>query len=83
MCKRNITIVPAASGELQCPTCGATEMHPTKNQLLIRAFKVNDGQGWWSQCLVCAGYYDENLNVKPIGSNGRDPDYDHNLGWFL
>jgi len=37
-----------------CPKCGNPESHPTKNLILIRAFKVDD----WSQCLVCAGHFD-------------------------
>jgi len=51
-----------------CPKCNAPEMHPHKNALLIRAFKVFAGGAWRSECLVCAsadgaakGGYDENL----------------------
>jgi hypothetical protein len=68
--------------EVRCPKCGAGEMHPDGDKLLIRGFKVYADRHWWSQCLVCAGYYDENLKVKPVGSNGRDPDYDRSAGWF-
>lgn len=69
---------------LRCPTCGADECHPTmKDAVLIRAFKVGDKNGhWWSQCLVCAGYYNADLTVKPVGKDGINPDYDQNLGWF-
>ncbi len=44
---------------LRCPKCGAPESHPNGKHVLIRAFKVdmNDGHGWYSQCLVCSGYY--------------------------
>jgi hypothetical protein len=69
--------------EVRCPKCGAGEMHPNGQWLLVRGFKVCDKGGyWWSQCLVCAGYYNADLTLKPIGANGRDPDYDHELGWF-
>lgn len=69
---------------LTCPKCGAQECHPTdKDKILIRGFKVGDASGyWWSQCLVCAGYYNEDLTVKPIGADGINPDYDRNAGWF-
>lgn len=68
---------------VQCPTCGAQESHPTNpNKVLIRAFKVLDRDHWWSQCLVCAGYYNADLTRRPIGSDGINPDYDHNAGWF-
>ena len=59
-----------------CPRCGAGEMHPRENWLLIRAFKVLDNGHWWSQCLVCAGYYDADLNV--LG----DAHMDSKKGWF-
>lgn len=62
--------------DLICPTCGAEEMHPDGDKILIRGFKIGDDSGyWWSQCLVCAGYYTKDLKVidekmKPEG------------GWF-
>ena len=60
---------PAMSGptvevgrqELRCPTCGAGEMHPNGEWLLIRGYKVDN----WSQCLVCAGYYERNDPKDP------------------
>lgn len=69
--------------ELKCPKCGNTESHPTlRNEefglpyVLIRGFKVQDETGyWWSQCLVCAGAYDAELNPTP-GSYNREK------GWF-
>ncbi len=61
-----------------CPTCGAGEMHPTKELLLVRAYKVTDQEGDWSQCLVCAGAYDEDLN--PIEGLTRK---DLTKGWFV
>jgi len=67
---------------VQCPKCGAEEMHPDGEKLLIRGFKVHDAGHWWSQCLVCAGYYNADLTVKPIGKDGLNPDYDHEKGWF-
>jgi hypothetical protein len=48
--------------DVKCPKCGAGEMHPDGKHVLIRGFKVCDDKGyWWSQCLICAGAYDENL----------------------
>lgn len=61
---------------VQCPTCGSGEQHPSRDDAnLIRAFKVHDGRRWWSQCLVCAGYYDKDLKETP-------DNYDRNSGWF-
>lgn len=61
---------------MKCPNCGANEMHPTMNQLLIRGFKVQMDDGhWWSQCLVCAGFYDKDLNYNNDAG-------DENKGWF-
>jgi hypothetical protein len=72
-----------AVSTVRCPVCGAEEMHPDGDKLLVRGFKRCDKTGyWWSQCLVCAGYYDENLNVRPVGSDGINPDYDRKKGWF-
>jgi Zn ribbon nucleic-acid-binding protein len=61
---------------VECPNCGAQEMHPSQDRLLIRGFKVTDENGIsYSQCLVCAGYYDSNLNYTP---EKGDPE----KGWF-
>lgn len=61
---------------ITCPHCDATEMHPDGDKLLIRAFKVEMGDGhWWSQCLVCAGYYDSDLKETP-------DNFDRDKGWF-
>ncbi|KKL70834.1 hypothetical protein LCGC14_2100970 [marine sediment metagenome] len=48
---------------MECPTCGSPEMHPDGDKLLIRVYKVYQDGLEWSQCLVCAGYYDKDLNV--------------------
>lgn len=65
-------IVIVNHGELRCPACGATEMHPTReDRVLIRGYKVDN----YSQCLVCAGYYDKDLNVV-------NEDFDRSKGWF-
>lgn len=61
--------------DLRCPTCGSGEMHPTEHKLLIRGLKVCTEGYWWSQCLVCAGHYDAQLNDTP-------GNYDPKLGWF-
>ena len=68
--------------DLVCPKCGSKELHPDGDKLLIRGYKVFSCGRWKSQCLVCAGYYNQDLTVKPIGKNGRDPDYDESKGWF-
>lgn len=57
--------------DVRCPRCGAGEIHPAdinkpvlERRVLIRGFKVSDEHGrWWSECLVCSNFYDENLNV--------------------
>ena len=65
------------NGDIICPSCKSGEMHPTRNgKILIRVWKVQDEeQKWWSQCLVCSGFYDENLNETP---DKHDPE----KGWF-
>lgn len=60
---------------MTCPKCGAEENHPTENAVLIRACKVEDEQGTWSQCLVCSGGYNEAL---VFNQQNHDPD----KGWF-
>jgi len=62
--------------EVKCPKCGAHEMHPNKNLLLLRVCKVLQKGAWWSQCLVCAGYYDVDLNETPDS-------FDTLKGWFI
>ena len=55
---------------IQCPSCGSEEMHPNGNRVLIRAFRIQDLDGyWWSQCLVCSELYDEDLVPAPINHN--------------
>lgn len=75
-------MIKIAVTTLTCPKCGSPEMHPDGDKLLIRGFKVYNHMKWWSQCLVCAGYYNPDLTVKPVGSDGVNPDYNHNGGWF-
>lgn len=60
--------------DVVCPKCGAAEMHPNGEWCLIRSFKVHDGRRWWSQCLVCAGYYDKELQPAAV--------WDRKKGWF-
>jgi hypothetical protein len=65
-----------ATNKLQCTACGAEEQHPTKaTKILIRGYKVSHHGRWWSQCLVCSGYWDEQLNETPLNHNP-------NKGWF-
>lgn len=54
-----------------CPTCGSPELHPNNQMVLIRAFKVDNK----SQCLVCAGYYDDNLRYNQNSGTQQK-------GWF-
>jgi len=63
--------------EVVCPECGSHEAHPTADdKILIRAYKVCTDDGhWWSHCLVCADYYDADLNETP---ENFQPDN----GWF-
>lgn len=69
--------------EVTCPNCGAGETHPAdahlpsyEQRLLIRGYKVCDEKGhWWSQCLVCSGYYDENLEPNQEAWKREE-------GWF-
>jgi predicted nucleic-acid-binding Zn-ribbon protein len=67
--------------DVNCPNCGATETHPAdvdkpvfERRLLIRGFKVEMDGYWWSQCLVCSGHYDAQLQK----TTGHDP----KKGWF-
>jgi hypothetical protein len=67
--------------DLVCPKCGSPEMHPNGKWLLIRGYKIqHEGSHWWSQCLVCAGYYDKNLVPIPDAENRRE--VWGNKGWF-
>lgn len=69
--------------EITCPICGASELHPDGNKLLIRANKIQSHDGKWrSHCLVCAGWYDEALNEKPYDFRGRPHGYNPLNGWF-
>lgn len=61
--------------ELTCPKCGAKEMHPNGRWLLIRGYKVHHRGRWWSQCLVCAGYYTKDLVVIDLDAKPEG-------GWF-
>lgn len=58
-----------------CPRCGAKEVHPDGDKVLIRAYKFSNAQGLWSQCLVCAGGYDKNFVWH--GEN-----FNRTKGWF-
>lgn len=55
--------------EINCPNCGAQEIHPDEDKLLIRGCKVCIDDKWLSQCLVCADHYDNNLNLTPDNYN--------------
>lgn len=63
--------------EVQCPTCGAGEMHEDGDKLNIRGFKVCTDDGyWWSQCLVCSGGYDK------LNGTFTEANHDSEKGWF-
>jgi hypothetical protein len=71
-------VVKVVAG-LRCPRCHNGEEHPhSKEMILIRGFKVCDKRGrWWSQCLVCSGYYNPlTLAVTPDSHNPEE-------GWFV
>jgi hypothetical protein len=34
-----------------CPICGAPEVDPETDKLLVRGFKVFNNGHWWSQCI--------------------------------
>jgi len=62
---------------MECPTCGAPEVHPTlKNQVVIRGWKVQQNGAWWSQCLRCSGGYTADL------SEFRKETHNPDAGWF-
>ncbi len=62
---------------LQCPTCGATEAHPTDSSTIqIRAYKVCIDETWYSQCLVCSGGYDK------VGGTCEEARHNPDKGWF-
>jgi hypothetical protein len=73
--------IQAKSWELQCPRCKLPEVNPLTGKLFLRAFKVSDNHGDWSQCLVCSGYY-----ARPmiIGGSFIETPQNHvpELGWF-
>lgn len=67
---------------VECPNCGAEEVHPhdhdkpiIERRVLIRGYKIEHNGHWWSQCLVCAGYYDADLRET------RE-NFDREKGWF-
>lgn len=51
---------------LCCPVCGAPEVKD-ENTVNIRAFKVNDKYGWWSECLCDHGIMDINGKDVKVG----------------
>jgi hypothetical protein len=77
-------LAQAKQGELRCPTCGCGEIHPATKMLLIRGFKIHSNGHWWSQCLVCCGYYDQDLNLTPNAETNYRNNIDGmaNKGWF-
>ena len=62
-----------------CPKCNAPETNPSDpNTIIIRAYKVYDDKGVWSQCLNCAGYYTyRDGKITPVQGRG-----DPAKGWF-
>jgi hypothetical protein len=72
-----MTTITVNVKDLIYPTCGAKEMHPNGKQVLIRGFKVYANGKWRSQCLVCSGAYDSNLEYSVERQEaGKDK------GWF-
>ena len=61
---------------VQCPRCSVGEHHPNlEGHVLIRVRILEDEGHWYSQCLVCAGWWNEKLQPTP----GR---YEESKGWF-
>lgn len=61
---------------ITCPTCGAPELNPKNSEeVVVRGFKVHMDGEWHSQCLRCAGGYDEDYNWV-------EANLDRNKGWF-
>ena len=77
LCNARIKAPSQPTGPI-CPHCGAGEMHPREHKVLIRAYKVVDKRGRdWSQCLVCAGFY------QPVTFVETPQNYDSRAGWFM
>lgn len=72
-------VISSLGPGLCCPECTAPESHPREEgKILIRAFKVSDKEGrWWSQCLVCSGFY-KDLKTLELQPEKHDKD----KGWF-
>ena len=77
--------VVASPHELQCPIHHVPEVNPETGRLFIRAYKVCDREHWWSQCLICSGFY---AVVDLMGSHDKQTveetpkNHDPNKGWF-
>ena len=66
---------------IHCPQCGHPEIDPDdENRAFIRAFKVFDEHGSWSQCLVCSGYYSKSMTGKMIETPKK---WNRDKGWFV
>jgi hypothetical protein len=60
-----------------CPVCGAVEIHPLVDRLVIRCYKYTDEQNRvWSQCLRCSGLWNSDLTVAD------ESKHDPKKGWF-
>jgi hypothetical protein len=61
--------------DIMCPICGeSNEVNEKTGLLNIRAYKVNDKYGWWSECLSCSG--------KKPSVNNPNGGIDTYTGWF-
>lgn len=60
----------------QCPACLVGENHPSLKgeRLIMVRFLEHDGK-CYSQCLVCAGFWNEELKATPAN-------YNEQKGWF-
>jgi hypothetical protein len=72
------TTVEIVVKDVECPRCHNGEMHPNGKNLLIRGYKICDEKGrWWSQCLFCSGYYNNDMSPVPYEQVDRNKGY-----WF-
>ncbi len=68
--------------DLVCPTCGSPEMRDASH-VNIRGHKVHQHGRWWSQCLVCAGYYSDTSYDDSKATYDNPPKtFDRQKGWF-
>jgi hypothetical protein len=63
-----------------CPVCGSPEVNPDTGLLNVRGYKVDlgDGNGWWSECLRCLVWFNEDKSKRE--ASDRKTDFDNGIG---